>query len=78
MEAQGTTPKPFFFFNFTNGRTIKDDEGENFSDLETAKAHAAKIAAELAKEPELQGFAVSVTDQHGNEVAYVTIGRAVH
>jgi hypothetical protein len=55
-------PMALFFFHFTNGRTIKDEEGENFPNLEATKAHAAKIAAELATEPESQGFAVSVTD----------------
>jgi hypothetical protein len=69
---------PRFFFHFTNGRTLRDEDGEDFPSLEAATAHAAKIAAELAKEPESRGFAVSVTDAQGNELAYVTIGRAVH
>jgi hypothetical protein len=76
--AEGTMPMALFFFHFTNGRTIRDEEGENFPSLEAAKAHAAKIAAELATEPESQGFAVSVTDEQGNELAYVTIGRSTH
>ena len=71
-------PMALFFFHFTNGRTIKDEEGENFPSLEAARAHAAKIAAELAAEPESQGFAVSVTDEEGNQLAYVTIGRSTH
>ena len=45
-----------FFFHFTNGRTIRDEEGENFPTLEAAKVHAAKIAAELATEPESQAL----------------------
>ena len=66
---------PRFFFHFTNGRTLRDEDGEDSPSLEAATAHAAKIAAELAKEPESRGFAVSVTDAQGNELAYVTIGR---
>ena len=56
----------------------KDEEGENYPNLETARAHAAKIASELAKETSYEGFAVSVTDEQGNEVAYVPIGEAAN
>ena len=45
--------------------------GENYPNLETARAHAAKIASELAKETGYEGFALSVTDEQGNEVAYM-------
>jgi hypothetical protein len=62
-----------FFFHFTNGRTIKDEEGENFPNLEATKAHAAKIAAELATEPESQGFAVSVTDDRSKATGIIDV-----
>jgi hypothetical protein len=42
-----------FFFHVKNGSTFKDEEGENYPNLETARAHAAKIASELAKRNEL-------------------------
>jgi hypothetical protein len=67
-----------FFFHVKNGSTFKEKEGENYPNLETARAHAAKIASELAKETSYEGFAVSVTDEQGNEVAYVPIGEAVN
>jgi hypothetical protein len=60
------------------GRTIKDEEGENSPSLEGAKAQAAKIAAELVTEPDSRRVAVSVTDEEGNELAYVTIGRSAN
>ena len=41
-----------------------------------ARAHAAKIDSELAKETGYEGFALSVTDEQGNEVAYMPIGEA--
>jgi hypothetical protein len=66
------------FFHFTNGRTLRDDEGEDFPNLEAAKFHAANIAADLATEPDSQAFAVLVTDEQGHELAYVPIGRAIH
>ena len=52
--------------------------GENYPNLETARAHAAKIASELAKETGYEGFALSVTDEQGNEVAYMPIGEAAN
>jgi hypothetical protein len=66
------------FFHVKNGSTFKGEEGENYPNLETARAHAAKIASELAKETSYEGFAVSVTDAQGNEVAYVPIGEAAN
>ena len=67
-----------FFFHVKNGSTFKDEEGENYPNLETARAHAAKIASELAKETGYEGFALSVTDEQGNEVAYMPIGEAAN
>jgi hypothetical protein len=66
------------FFHVKNGSTFKGEEGENYPNLETARAHAAKIASELAKETSYEGFAVSVTDEQGNEVAYVPMGEAAN
>ena len=66
-----------FFFHVKNDSTFKE-EGENYPNLETARAHAAKIASELAKETDYEGFALSVTDEQGNEVAYMPIGEAAN
>jgi hypothetical protein len=33
-----------------------------------------KLPPIFAKEPSYEGFAVLVTDEHGNEVAYVPVG----
>ena len=63
-----------FFFHVKNDSTFfKEEEGENYPNLETARAHAAKIDSELAKETGYEGFALSVTDEQGNEVAYMPI-----
>ena len=67
-----------FFFHVTNGSTFKDEEGENWPSLEAARAHAAKIASELWQAGGYEGYAVSVADQQGNEVAYFPIGGSVH
>ena len=63
-----------FSFHVKNDSTCfkeEEEEGENYPNLETARAHAAKIASELAKETGYEGFALSVTDEQGNEVAYM-------
>ena len=53
-------------FSFTSKTTARlRRSGENYPNLETAKAHAAKIASELAKETGYEGFALSVTDEPG-------------
>ena len=69
---------PRYFFHFTNERTLRDDEGEDLPDLAAAKAHAARIAAELVSEPESHAFAVLITDEHGTELGSVPIRRTMH
>jgi hypothetical protein len=65
-----------FFFHITNGITFKDEVGEDYSSLEEAMAEAAKIATDLAEDRVYDRYAVLVTDEHGNEVARVPIGKA--
>ena len=60
-----------FFFHVKNDKRKEKEEGENYPNLETARAHAAKIASELAKETGYEGFALSVTDEQGSRVAYM-------
>jgi hypothetical protein len=55
-----------FSFTSKTAARFKEEEGEKDPNLETARAHAAKIASELAKETSYEGFAVSVTDEQGN------------
>jgi hypothetical protein len=43
---------------------------------EEAMAEAAKIATDLAEDRVYDSYAVLVTDEHGNEVARVPIGKA--
>ena len=74
---EGSRMARFSFTSKTAAR-LKDEEGENYPNLETARAHAAKIASELAKETGYEGFALSVTDEQGNEVAYMPIGEAAN
>ena len=67
-----------FFFHVTNGNTFKDEEGEERSGPEDAKARAAKIANELSEAGGYEKFTVVVTDAQGNEVARVPIDAAAN
>ena len=66
---------PRFFFHVLDGSAFKDEDGEELPSAESAMAHAARIAKELAQAGEYGGFAVKVLDEQGNEVAYVPIGK---
>jgi hypothetical protein len=66
---------PLFFFHVTNHSVLKDEDGEEFLTIESARAHAARIANELAQAGDYSGFAVKVTDEQGTEVAQVPIGK---
>jgi hypothetical protein len=52
--------------------------GENYPSLETARAHAARIASDLSKDRGAEPFAVVVADERGNEIARVPIGEAAN
>jgi hypothetical protein len=69
---------PRFFFHVTNGSTFKDEVGGDDSSLEASRAHAARIASDLSTDDDYKGFAVTVTDESGNEVAHVSIGKAAN
>ncbi len=63
-----------YFFHVTDGTSMfKDEEGQKFSSLNHAKANAMLIASELAHDETYRGWALSVTDDQGNEVARVAI-----
>ena len=51
----------------------KDPIGQQFSDPERAKAHATRIAREIAQDDDWDGYSVVVVDEHGNEIARVPI-----
>jgi hypothetical protein len=54
-----------YFFHVTDGTTmLKDEEGQSFSSLDDAKAHAIVIASELARDGTYHGWALWVTDDH--------------
>ena len=67
---------PLRYFFHVQGANIDDPDftGESFSTQEGAKAFAMRIANELAKEADLKGAWILVTDETGAEITRVTIG----
>jgi hypothetical protein len=62
-----------YFFHVFCGRDVHMDEnGQDFSDLNVARARAAKIAKELAEDGYCAG-SVCVFDEKGNELDRVPI-----
>ncbi len=60
-----------YFFNLTNGKTIRDTDGEEYASLDAAKASAIHIAHEIGrnKQPgEINAVYISMTDEDGREV----------
>ena len=62
---------PRYFFDIASEHTIRDEEGEELADGETAREVAIRIAAELlpihARHLALTGrVAVTVRDEHGD------------
>ena len=60
-----------YFFNLTNGSTIRDPDGEELAGLDEAKATAALAAHDFAsnkQRTEVTGVYICVTDEHGKEV----------
>jgi hypothetical protein len=50
-----------------------DETGEEFSSREEAIARASVLAAELAKEGDWSGYAITVTDEDGAMVARLPV-----
>jgi hypothetical protein len=63
-------------FHVACGRGMyMDENGRDFSDLKDAKAYAATIAAELARDGGYVGGAVCIFDESGKELDRVSIGQ---
>ena len=66
-----------YFFHVVGTRATEqpviDKHGEEFIQDEDAMSHAAAIARELAQDTSLDGFAILVTDERGQEIGQVPI-----
>jgi hypothetical protein len=68
-----------YFFHFASqGAVFEDVRGESFTDLDGALDHAFKMVAQLETEEAVSlDRAVVVTDEKGNEMARLSVGKRV-
>jgi hypothetical protein len=62
---------PRFYFNFLDGKPVRDREGLECRTLEDARRHAMAIAAELGRNRpsnDLEDQCICVTEESGQEV----------
>ena len=64
-----------FYFHIDNGSQYPDETGSVFSNSDKATAHALAIAQELAQDGSWHGSSVLVTDDQGQQIIRVRIGR---
>jgi hypothetical protein len=60
-----------YFFTLTNGKRVRDPDGEEFASLDAAKAAATQAARDFAHNKpssEIDGHYISVADESGAEV----------
>ena len=68
----------YFFDVVRDGHDYVDWKGQHFLDLKAAKAHAAKIARELAQEDRVYvSGSVCIADEHGEELHRLLIAADV-
>ena len=73
---------PRFFFNTANGHSLKDPEGTELADLETAKRAAVQFLAEwLHDNPDelwaTENVRVTITDETGLSLFAIDVGAIV-
>ena len=71
ITRQTVTAMPQYFFNLTNGETVRDEQGTRCDTVEDVKTYALAVAAELGRNrspEELNTLALCVIDETGQEV----------
>jgi hypothetical protein len=74
-QTEALTERDRFYFHIENGSRYPDETGSIFSSPDDATAHAVVVALELAQDDSWHGFSVLVTDNRGQEITRVRIGR---
>jgi hypothetical protein len=74
-QAELLAERSRFYFHVENGSRYPDETGSAFSTPEDATAHAVIIARELAQDGSWHGSSILVTDDRGQEIVRVRIGR---
>lgn len=73
---------PRYFFHLYNDLIVMDEEGQEFPDLDAARANGAKEAREMMVETVTEGrinfsHRIDIADESGAVVASVSFGDAV-
>jgi hypothetical protein len=71
--ARGYPKMPRYFFHIANGKTFKDDLGEQFLGVAEAMAHATDIAKALGEDAGWRDCSVVVEDENGTEIGRVLV-----
>jgi hypothetical protein len=67
-----------YFFHFVGEGVYVDAGGQGFSDLISAKAHAARVARELEQDSsDYFGCSIYIANEQGEELDCVSIGADV-
>jgi hypothetical protein len=74
-QAELLAERSRFYFHVENGSRYPDETGSAFSTPDDATEHAVIIARELAQDGSWHGSSVLVTDDRGQEIVRVRIGR---
>jgi len=72
-EMVRTGPMRRFFFQVKDGSTFNDEDGENLPSIEAAEGPCRPDRERARSRGGFGGLAVKVTDEQGNEVAYVPL-----
>jgi hypothetical protein len=67
-----------YYFQICNHDTYSDKIGQSFPNAEGVKAHAARLAKEIAGDEDWDNHWVVVTDEDEKEVVRVPISAAQH
>jgi len=75
--VQWRTELPRYYFHTENGERVRDEQGEDLSDLDAAREEAVTILGEILRYRGATfwttgSFSVIVTDEAGNAVVSIT------
>jgi hypothetical protein len=82
LASGGAAMMPRFFFNFLDGKNVRDDVGSEHGDIESVREEAVDVLADVLKGRILQGedmstIMVQVTDEQNTTVLIISLLAAV-
>ena len=82
MDDKGRISLPRYFFHIVDGRTVRDEEGQDFPGLEEARAEAIGGARSIKREAHWEGRLplnerIEVADENGTVLFTVPFREAI-